>query len=113
MSKLRKTSAQTSNADRVIDAIEEVRESERPRKGYVCDKCGNTSYEVRSPLGGPKIYVCTACGHKSYKGAYSVSPLLPENTNHKQGVARGPIKSAVKPKRDKHIPSFRNKGKPK
>jgi len=104
------TSAKTSEADKVIDALSEVTpRSNKP--AYVCNKCGSTDYEARSPLGGPKIKVCVKCGSKLFSASANIMPLINAKNPHGQGSTRGPTKSAYKPKGDKHQPKYRNKGK--
>ena len=110
MSNDKYTSASTSNADKVIDALEEVQQ-EKQKPAYQCNECGGLHYTVRSPLGGPKIKICTNCGSKSYTGRASMAPLLPENLTHGQGTSRGPTKRIYKQKPDKHQPTFRSKGR--
>lgn len=111
MTKKHKSAAHTSKADRVLDALQEVRK-EQTKPGYCCNKCGNFSYTSRRPLGGPLIMTCTECGHKQHKGAKHTTALQPENLNHKQGTSRGPTWSASNsPKTDKHSPAYRGKGK--
>ena len=105
------TSASTSNADKVIDALTEVRNAEKAYTGYVCSNCGSKNYSVRSPLGGPKIKVCNQCNSKSFTGSHNIAPLLNAKHPHDQGSARGPVHSEFKPKPDKHQPKYRSKGK--
>ena len=112
MTKKHKSAAHTSKADRVIDALSEVRKQEEKPK-YQCRGCGCLRYTTRRALGGPLLMICAECGKKQTKGSgKGVTPLLPENLNHKQGKARGPSYSATnKPKSDKHSPNYRSKGK--
>mgnify|MGYP001052366286 CR=1 FL=1 len=110
MSSEKYTAASTSEADKVIDALNEVREEQKP-VSYSCKNCGCTSYSVRSPLGGPKIKVCDNCNQKWYAARGNLAPLMPQNLNHKQGSTKGPIKSRPKPKPAKHQPTYRSKGK--
>ena len=104
------TAASTSNADKIIDALDEVR-SETKTPSYVCNNCNSTEYIVRSPLGGYKIKICARCKSKSYSSRANIAPLLAANKPHDQGTARGPIKTEAKPKTDKHQPTYRHKGK--
>lgn len=107
----KENAAHTSRADKVIDAVSEVRKDEKP-KGFVCVKCSGTSYTPRNPLGGPLIQVCNSCGHKQAKARGNTSALRPENLTHKQGTGRGPTWSATPaPKPDKHQHAYRRKGK--
>lgn len=110
MSNDKYTSAHISNVDKLIDALDEI-EPKLPPTYFECSSCGGTDYESRSPLGGPKIRVCTKCGNKTFRGRANISPLLPENLNHKQGLSRGPTVSTKKRKQDKHQPTYRGKGK--
>lgn len=105
------TSASTSNADKVIDALTEVRKEQTAYSGYVCSNCGSKNYSVRSPVGGPKIKVCGECNSKSFTGGHNIAPLLASKNPHNQGSTRGPIRSQPKPKADKHQPTYRSKGK--
>lgn len=109
-----KNAAKTSNADRVLEAVSEVR-AEPKKPLFVCTNCEGTSFTTRKPLGGPLIRICSSCGAKSFKPAKSMAALMPENLNHGQGTGRGPTASTLDrqspPKPDKHQPEFRSKGK--
>lgn len=110
---IKKNAAQTSNADRVIDALAEVRNLEK-KPGYRCSSCGGTSYTPRRALGGPLIQVCLSCGNKDVKGSGRGTVFLSdENLNHSQGVGRGPTASTLQkqqePKEDKYTPTFKTK----
>ena len=104
------TAASVSNADKVIDALQEVRAAE-VKPSYCCADCGSTAFTVRSPLGGHKIKVCANCGSKLYAARANINPLMPSNINHDQGTGRGPTKQPIKPKPTKNQPTYRNKGK--
>ena len=109
----KENAAHTSNADKVLSAVQEVRKEE-DKPIFTCVKCGSNDFTTRRPLGGPLIRICSKCGSKQYRGSGTIAPLLPENLNHKQGQARGPAYSATpKPKQDKHQPRYRSKGKTK
>ena len=112
MTKKHKSAAHTSKADRVIDALSEVRKQEEKPK-YQCRNCGSLRYTSRRALGGPLIMICADCGTKQTKGVgKGVSPLLPDNLTHKQGRTKGPSYSAtIKPKTDTHSPRYRSNGK--
>lgn len=113
MTEKHKSAAHTSKADRVLDALQEVRQEPSAPK-YQCQKCGCTSYNTRKPLGGPLIMFCAQCGSRTMKGAQCTTALLPENLNHNQGDSRGPTRSSFSTssaKPDKHEPAYRHKGK--
>lgn len=113
MSFNKENAAHTSNADKILSAVQEVRAEEKAPV-FTCVKCGSNSFTARRPLGGPLIRLCAACGAKQYKGSGSIAPLLPENLNHKQGQSKGPIYSSTNtPKQDKHQHAFRSKGVPR
>jgi len=108
------TSATTSNADKVIDALTEVQKELNKVQPYACNNCGSGNYEVRTPLGGHKIKVCTNCGSKLFSATTSHHQLLGAQYTHDQGSSRGPTKTNNKPDQsdsDKLQHSFRTKGK--
>ena len=112
---VKKNAAQTSNADKVIDAISEVRNKEK-KPGYACNSCGSGSFTPRRALGGPLIRVCNACGSKDVGArGRGLSFLSDKNLNHGQGKGRGPtaktLSKQTSVKKDKFQPTYRKKGK--
>ena len=105
-------SAKTSNADKLIEAVQEVRKSEKPVQRNACPECGSNRYESRRPLGGPLICTCRDCGHQYNRGRPNLAPLIAAKAPGPQGSGKGPVYTNKKPRRgSKHTPTYRAKGK--
>lgn len=103
--------AATSQADKVLDAVSQVRKDQKEASLYGCIKCGSESYTPRRSLGGPLIKICNSCGYKNEIGTgRGYLPLIETNLLHEQGDLKGPTKKDPTPEQDKHQPTYRTKG---
>lgn len=106
--------ASTSQADKVLQAVSQVRKELKEASLGGCLECGSRDYTPRRALGGPLIKICNNCGYKNEgdrgRGSF---PLTQSALKHDQGDAKGPTRSEPKPKKDKHQPTYRSKGRSK
>ena len=111
-----KNAAHTSEADKLLDAVEEIRNEEKA-PSFTCVKCGGHACDIRRPLGEPAIFICRACKYRAYKGVSNPNPFYPVHVQHGQGEGRGPAASTlakeIKEQPDKLSPTYRRKGKTK